>query len=505
LLLLAGTAAASDWYVDDNGSTTGDGSAGNPFQTINAALLAAVDGDRIHVAAGDYKEHLDIAASVALVGDPAGGTTIESPPLPRAIEIAASASVWLSDLTITRSGIINDFGGGLLNRGNLIAYRCRITQCTAEAVGGYPGGTLVTAGGGGLSNLGALLMFECSVEQCSVPFFDPANHSPHDGYGGGIHNLGSIKLLGCTIAENTCGTANLDASDSRGGGIYSEGPMHLRNTTVSGNVAQGSIAIGGGIATGADALIEFSTLTRNRAWADAVGDTRIASGGGVSGNAVVGHSVIAGNDVDTDTLDPGDGEDFYGSCDLRGYVLVQHPDCTTFVGDKTGLQTYVDPLLDVLADNGGEVRTHALLAGSPCIDTGTPDPLESATADARGFPRALWDPSVGPADLGSFELSGAPAFLFAASPSIPLPVGAVVALTTGGGIYAQPLVTAVISVSGAPMFIPVIVGAFDRTGISYVEADVPPGLSGLSVAMRSYSLDAKGKLIVSNVDTLDFQ
>ncbi|HUF78353.1 MAG TPA: choice-of-anchor Q domain-containing protein [Thermoanaerobaculia bacterium] len=63
-------------------------------------------------------------------------------------------------------------------------------------------------------------------------------------------------------------------------------------------------------------------------------------------------------------------------------------------GDLPG----VDPLLGPLADNGGPTHTHALLVGSPAIDTtalGVAPP-----EDQRGVPR----PQGPRADIGAFEL-----------------------------------------------------------------------------------------------------
>jgi hypothetical protein len=64
----------------------------------------------------------------------------------------------------------------------------------------------------------------------------------------------------------------------------------------------------------------------------------------------------------------------------------------------------IDPMLGLLADNGGPTLTHALLPGSPAIDAGDDDlvPLDVAF-DQRGpgFDRIAGD-SV---DMGAFELS----------------------------------------------------------------------------------------------------
>ena len=59
-------------------------------------------------------------------------------------------------------------------------------------------------------------------------------------------------------------------------------------------------------------------------------------------------------------------------------------------------QLNVDPLLDVLADNGGPTMTHALLVGSTAINNGTN--TGAPTTDQRGFLR-----SDGLTDIGAYE------------------------------------------------------------------------------------------------------
>ena len=57
-----------------------------------------------------------------------------------------------------------------------------------------------------------------------------------------------------------------------------------------------------------------------------------------------------------------------------------------------------NPMLAPLADNGGSTMTHALLAGSPAIDTG--NNFFGFATDQRGSARL-----AGPApDIGAFEL-----------------------------------------------------------------------------------------------------
>jgi len=67
-----------------------------------------------------------------------------------------------------------------------------------------------------------------------------------------------------------------------------------------------------------------------------------------------------------------------------------------------GDQINTDPLLGPLQDNGGPTFTHALLPGSPAIDTGDPNFTPPPLYDQRGpgFNRMV----NGRIDIGSFEV-----------------------------------------------------------------------------------------------------
>ncbi len=62
-----------------------------------------------------------------------------------------------------------------------------------------------------------------------------------------------------------------------------------------------------------------------------------------------------------------------------------------------GGDSFTDPKLGPLADNGGPTLTMALLPGSPAIDAGNTS--LAPTTDQRGFPR----PAGLAADIGAFE------------------------------------------------------------------------------------------------------
>jgi hypothetical protein len=112
------------------------------------------------------------------------------------------------------------------------------------------------------------------------------------------------------------------------------------------------------------------------------------------------NTILAGNTADVD-LDAG------GQITSLGHNLVGVSSGTngldTSDTDRVGgPSTPIDPLLGPLQDNGGPTFTHALLPGSPAIDTG--DGSAAPVTDQRGFPRI----DNGTIDIGSFELQTTP-------------------------------------------------------------------------------------------------
>jgi len=93
-----------------------------------------------------------------------------------------------------------------------------------------------------------------------------------------------------------------------------------------------------------------------------------------------------------------------GAVTSAGYNLASDNGGGVLTGP--GDQINIDPMLGPLQDNGGPTFTHALLPGSPAIDTGDPNFTPPPFFDQRGAPfhRVV----NGRIDIGSFEVQVTP-------------------------------------------------------------------------------------------------
>jgi hypothetical protein len=155
------------------------------------------------------------------------------------------------------------------------------------------------------------------------------------------------------------------------------------NSTISGNSADD---YGGGLANGSLGLmIVNSTVSGNSA----------ATCGGVCGGTVeIGNTILNANT--SGNIDGTVTSDGYNLSSDDGGGLLTGP----------GDQINTDPLLGPLQNNGGPTFTHALLPGSPAIDTGDPNFTPPPFNDQRGCP---FDRVFnGRIDMGSFETQPPP-------------------------------------------------------------------------------------------------
>ena len=195
---------------------------------------------------------------------------------------------------------------------------------------------------------------------------------------GGIYVQGDVYLLGSTISGNHAAT---------GGGIWMSGdsatsPAKIRNSTISGNV--GEVAFGG-IVADMPLVLANSTVAFNTSV------TLNVSGIYISDDSELQSSIIANNSAGSTQRDVG-GSDFASITGANNLVGVSF---LTLPADTIS----ADPLLGPLVNNGGRTKTHALLAGSPAIDTGNNALDLMRDQRGTGFPRVIG----ASADIGAFE------------------------------------------------------------------------------------------------------
>jgi CSLREA domain-containing protein len=202
------------------------------------------------------------------------------------------------------------------------------------------------------------------------------------GLAGGISALGiPANNIGAIVTLNQSTISGNQASI--GGGLRVNGALEVTvsNSTLSGNVATST---GGGIYTNSPVTLINSTLSGNLATDGGAGIYNDSAGVVTIRNSLVANS--AGSDCAGG-----------GSWSTGGYPNLNGD------GSCPGFTITTDPLLGPLQDNGGPTWTHALLAGSPALDTA--DDVVCATPPVNGVDQRGVSRSQGLAcDIGAFEL-----------------------------------------------------------------------------------------------------
>ena len=238
----ATASAATTWYVDDDCGASPDGTVGNPYCTIQAAINAASPGDTITVSAGTYGEQLIVDESITLQGEDRGTTIIEYPPAP--VSDQYLVLVKADDVTIKGFKILGHFatgnmaayivhsqGTGLIVEnneiqgfigvfGNLINAQIRNNIIGTNRKGIYiPGG----------NNILNLLIEGNTIE-------------PAEGAGSYAYNCGAIYMdnaIDITIQGNTMRdfSSSVDPSMTAGRGVEGSNNNHI---TISDNTFENS-------------------------------------------------------------------------------------------------------------------------------------------------------------------------------------------------------------------------------------------------------------------------
>jgi hypothetical protein len=267
-----------------------------------------------------------------------------------------------STATINGTIIIENIGSGVVNYGTMDLIGVDIGANTTGGGFNYLTMTIsesivhdnvMTPKAGGLWNVsGTLDVVNTTISGNQVTM-----------WGGGLMNnqVATMTIVGSTISGNS--------ADIQGAGIFNEGEVHITNSTISGNTAPE----GAGIGNNGEMWLSSVTVTNNTP--DGISSINV-------GTTRLLNTIVAANSA-TD-------------CFGVNYVTMGHnldSDATCTLDPLMNDLIAVAPMLGPLANNGGPTFTHALLPGSPAIDTGATGGDCPAT-DQRGVSRPqgpAWD------------------------------------------------------------------------------------------------------------------
>jgi hypothetical protein len=336
----------------------------------------ALSGQTIVVGSG-----LSISTEVAIQGPGASQLTISGGNASRIFEVGTTGVATLSGLSIANGRVDNasfpeGSGGGILNRGSLTLLDCVLS-------GNQAGGTHLGHGGAIYHHGTGLVALRCSFT---------SNQTGGGGYGGALGaDSGNVEITASTFSGN-----NSLAGLGNGGAFSNFGAAtQITQCTFSGNSAANGGAI---IHYGNTLTLQHCTIALNVASFTGGGIERV----GRTGNDLsLQNTLIALNTAPTgpDACSYTDTND--GAFTSLGNNLIGNANGALgfgATGDLLGsTATPLNPQLGPLGDNGGATHTHALLTGSPAINSGAA--IGGITTDQRGSARSV----AGTPDIGALE------------------------------------------------------------------------------------------------------
>src|SRR5438477_6345822 len=392
---------------------------------------SSLKGQTIPLTSGE----LVVNKIVSINGPGPNNLAVDADHASRVFHVSEGASAVISGLSIINGSAPGLYGGGIYNdHSTLSVINCTLSGNSADAP---------TGGGGGIYNDASYGTASLWVLNCTL-----SGNSAVYGYGGGIYSEGQLDgsatlgVLNSTLSGNwaTFGGAIYASSDT-----FNSARLYVFHTTLSGNSASSSG--GGGGIYNAGALTQFA-------------------------NTVFSASSISRAP---------------GMIRSLGHNLCSD-DCSGFL-TATGHQINTAPMLGPLQDNGGPTFTHALLSGSPAIDSGDPtfDPnafRPPLLYDQRGdgFARVVNDHI----DIGAFEVQPAPA-----PTATPTATATATPTATRTPVRTPPASSAlIVSPALASMTLnpATLTGGANSTGTVTLSAAAPAG--GAVVALTSNNLNA---------------
>jgi hypothetical protein len=206
-------------------TVTSSGDDGTQRGTLPYAVAHAQSGDTILLTDAVKNPivlthgELVLSQDVTITSVPSRTPTISGDGQSRIFEIAAGASVTLSDLKlIDGDGMPNNpgdtsgygydlLGGAILNLGTLTVSGTTFTSNSANV-------------GGGLYNAGTATVSGCSFTSNSA-----------GGDGGGLHNAGTATVSGCSFTSNSAGRDGGGLANESGGTLTDGGGNTFKNNS----------------------------------------------------------------------------------------------------------------------------------------------------------------------------------------------------------------------------------------------------------------------------------
>jgi hypothetical protein len=304
------------------------------FQTLQAAVDAAHDGDTIRIDRGTFAGGVTVGVSVAIVGAGASQTTISGggPVLTLGVyQAATEPTISVSGVTITGGDnttlpdLSVTFGGGVWipqsqvqSTGATVSIsNSVITGNTVTPSQTFPGtfcgspNPCAFGDGGGIDNAGVLTLTNTVVSNNQAGTPGGVGSGLADG---GIHNrfIGTLVMRHCQVTGNRALAGPPNGNGSSAGGIGDDGPMTIEDSVVSNNTvtvlnagASDEGAFAGGVALAGFAspsvTIRNTTISNNSVSdTNAGGDAGTFAGGiflDVGASLVLDSAAVNSNDV----------------------------------------------------------------------------------------------------------------------------------------------------------------------------------------------------------------